>query len=163
MPDACVVLVTAPDEEVAARICRGLVEEGLVACGTIVPRVRSVYRWEGEVCDESEALIVLKTDRARVPEVAPLAATRDLAAHSSEHAIALVLDPTAEIGIGEVEVARCVPIARFYDHGEAGVFGPGHSIFNFHIPKGFCSGNSSLPKHFRGARLVAAVPHQLRV
>ena len=69
MPDACVVLVTAPDEEVAARICRGLVEEGLVACGTIVPRVRSVYRWEGEVCDESEALIVLKTDRARVPEV----------------------------------------------------------------------------------------------
>ena len=69
MTGACVVLVTAPDEEVAARICRGLVEEGLAACGTIVPRVRSVYRWEGEVHDESEALIVLKTDRARVPEV----------------------------------------------------------------------------------------------
>ncbi|MAT16992.1 MAG: 16S rRNA (uracil(1498)-N(3))-methyltransferase [Leifsonia sp.] len=74
---------------------------------------RSVSRWSGPKVEKGRTrweTIVREASkqaiRARVPEVAPLAATRDLAAHSSEHAIALVLDPTAEIGIGEVEVAH---------------------------------------------------------
>ena len=69
MTDTRVVLVTAPDEEVAAGICRGLLEEGLVACGNMVPGVRSLYRWQGEIHDETEVLIVLKTDRQRVAEL----------------------------------------------------------------------------------------------
>jgi periplasmic divalent cation tolerance protein len=45
-------------------IARSLVTTKLVACVNIVPTVRSVYWWEGEVEDDSEALLVIKTTRA---------------------------------------------------------------------------------------------------
>lgn len=65
MTDALVVLVTAPDAEVAARLARTLVEDRLAACGNVLPGLRSIYRWEGRVHDEPEALLLLKTTRAR--------------------------------------------------------------------------------------------------
>lgn len=64
-----VVLVTAPDTAVAEGIVRTLVDESLAACGNIVPEMVSIYRWQGEVQRESEALIVLKTTRARAAAV----------------------------------------------------------------------------------------------
>ena len=73
-----VVLVTAPSEEVAASMARTLLDEDLIACANIVPAIRSVYRWKGEVCDEAEVLMVLKAPseifevlRARVVELHP--------------------------------------------------------------------------------------------
>lgn len=60
-----VVLMTAPDEEKAAAIARTLVEEGLIACANLVPQVRSIYRWEGKLCDEREVLVVMKAPTAR--------------------------------------------------------------------------------------------------
>ncbi len=65
MTDALVVLVTAPTPERAAEIARAVVEERLAACGNVVPGVRSIYRWDGTVQDDPEALLVLKTTRAR--------------------------------------------------------------------------------------------------
>ncbi len=65
MTDALVVLVTTPSPERAAEIARALVEERLAACGNVVPGLRSIYRWEGKVQDEEEALLLLKTTRAR--------------------------------------------------------------------------------------------------
>ena len=62
---ALVVLVTAPTPERAAEIARALVEERLAACGNVVPGLRSIYRWEGKVQDDAEALLLLKTTRAR--------------------------------------------------------------------------------------------------
>jgi periplasmic divalent cation tolerance protein len=62
-----VVLVTAPDEEKAASIARTLVEEGLIACANLVPQVRSIYRWEGKVCDEREVVMVMKAAVANYP------------------------------------------------------------------------------------------------
>jgi periplasmic divalent cation tolerance protein len=67
--ETLVVLVTAPDAEEAARIARAVVEEKLAACGSVVPAVRSIYRWEGKVCDEQEALLVLKAPAKRFPEL----------------------------------------------------------------------------------------------
>lgn len=61
---ALIVLVTTPSAEQAAALARSLVEEGLAACGNVLPGVRSIYRWQGAVCDEQEALLVLKTQRA---------------------------------------------------------------------------------------------------
>jgi periplasmic divalent cation tolerance protein len=63
--DALVVLVTAPSSEKAAEIARALVTERLAACGNVVPAIRSIYRWEGKVHDDQEALLVLKTTRGR--------------------------------------------------------------------------------------------------
>ena len=56
-----VALSTAPSQDVAAEIARALVTEGLAACVNIVPQVRSIYKWEGELCDASEVLCVIKT------------------------------------------------------------------------------------------------------
>lgn len=75
---ARVVLVTSPSEEVAESLVRRVVEEGIVACGTIVPGVTSIYRWQGTVERATEVQIVFKTtvsgaDRLvrRVPELHP--------------------------------------------------------------------------------------------
>lgn len=67
MSDARVVLITAPDVETAERLVGELLEERLAACGSIVPGVRSIFRWEGEVQREAEVLVILKTVAARVP------------------------------------------------------------------------------------------------
>ena len=69
MTDAVVVLVTAPSADVAATIARTLVEERLAACGNVLPGIRSIYRWEGKVQDETEVLLLLKTQRGRFAEL----------------------------------------------------------------------------------------------
>jgi len=69
MTDAVVVLVTTPTSEAATEIARVLVEEGLAACGNVVPGIRSVYRWGGETHDDAEALLVIKTVRRLVTSV----------------------------------------------------------------------------------------------
>jgi len=61
-----VVLVTAPDAETGAGLGRALVAERLVACVNLVPRVRSIYRWEGQVEEDEEVLLVLKTRADRL-------------------------------------------------------------------------------------------------
>ena len=58
-----IVFVTTESAEKAAVIAKSLVEDKLAACGNIVGNIRSIYRWQGEVADESEALLILKTQR----------------------------------------------------------------------------------------------------
>lgn len=65
MTDALVVLVTTPTAEKAAELARAVVAERLAACGNVVPGLRSIYRWQGEVQEDAEALLVLKTTRSR--------------------------------------------------------------------------------------------------
>lgn len=62
-----VVLVTMPDAETAARVGRTLVEERLAACVNVIPGLRSIYVFEGKLCDDAEALCLLKTRRALYP------------------------------------------------------------------------------------------------
>ena len=59
--DALLVFTTLPTPDKAADLARMLVEEGLVACGNILPAVRSIYRWEGKMQDENEVMLLLKT------------------------------------------------------------------------------------------------------
>jgi periplasmic divalent cation tolerance protein len=63
--DCVLVLVTAPSEEEAAKMAKALVEERLAACANIVKGVRSIYRWEGEVQDDPEVLMLIKTTGER--------------------------------------------------------------------------------------------------
>ena len=69
MSDVRVVLMTAPNADVAETLVSALVTEEMIACGTILPGARSIYRWQGAVETESEALILLKTTAARVPQL----------------------------------------------------------------------------------------------
>jgi periplasmic divalent cation tolerance protein len=69
-PGTLVVFSTFPDAETAARIARTLVEDQLAACVNLIPMVRSIYRWEGKVCDEVETLAVIKTTAERYAALA---------------------------------------------------------------------------------------------
>ncbi|MEW5740487.1 MAG: divalent-cation tolerance protein CutA [Myxococcota bacterium] len=69
MSGVCVVLVTAPSMEKGAEIARTLVDESLIACANLIPSIRSIYRWKGELCDEAEVLVVMKTRSERFPAV----------------------------------------------------------------------------------------------
>lgn len=63
MTDKIVVFCTCANAEEAAKIARQLVENRLAACVTIVPQVRSIYRWKGVVEDTSECFLIAKTRR----------------------------------------------------------------------------------------------------
>jgi len=41
------------------------VQSRLAACVNIIDAVQSIYSWEGKICDDGEALMVIKTSRGR--------------------------------------------------------------------------------------------------
>jgi periplasmic divalent cation tolerance protein len=55
------VFTTFANADDAARVARTLVEERLIACGNVLPGVRSLYRWEGKVADQPEVMMLMKT------------------------------------------------------------------------------------------------------
>jgi periplasmic divalent cation tolerance protein len=59
---ALVVLTTLATDDEARALVTGLVRERLIACGTLLPGARSIYRWEGELTVENEVVVLLKTD-----------------------------------------------------------------------------------------------------
>src|SRR5713101_6491781 len=65
MTDKLLVLSTAGSESEARKIAQTLVERRLAACVNIVPRIQSVYRWEGKVEQAEEYLLLVKTVKAR--------------------------------------------------------------------------------------------------
>lgn len=64
------MLTTASDLETAERIAETLVEEHLAACVNLVPGVRSIYRWEGEIKRAEEVQLIIKTSESRFAGVA---------------------------------------------------------------------------------------------
>ncbi|MBS0229540.1 MAG: divalent-cation tolerance protein CutA [Proteobacteria bacterium] len=60
-------LTTCPDAASAERIAAALVEEHLAACVTIVPGLRSVYRWQGAIERADEHLLLIKTTADAYP------------------------------------------------------------------------------------------------
>ena len=64
-----VVLCTAPDPNTAARLGRLLVDARLAACVNVLPGLRSIYRWQGAIEDDSEALMIIKSTADRLAEL----------------------------------------------------------------------------------------------
>jgi len=61
MEECLIVFSTVGSEEEGVKIAENLVEAKMAACVNIVPRLRSIYRWKGEVCDNPEVLLIIKT------------------------------------------------------------------------------------------------------
>ena len=63
------VLVTAPNAAEAERIAQKVVQKGLAACVNIVPKLLSIYRWEGNVERDMETLLVIKSTKKALPKL----------------------------------------------------------------------------------------------
>lgn len=90
MTDKLLVLTTAGSENEARTIADTLVERKLAACVNIVPRIQSVYRWEGKVEQAEECLLLIKTVKAREDQVR--AAIRELHTYELPECIAIPIE-----------------------------------------------------------------------
>jgi periplasmic divalent cation tolerance protein len=63
MTNKIVVLSTCANEADAGRVARALVESRVAACASVIPAIRSYYRWKGELETGDEAMLVIKTSR----------------------------------------------------------------------------------------------------
>ena len=61
MTEMLIVWSTFANAEDAARVVRALVDERLIACGTLLSGARSIYRWQERIEDASEVMVVMKT------------------------------------------------------------------------------------------------------
>ncbi|MBI3037925.1 divalent-cation tolerance protein CutA [bacterium] len=61
MTDKCIVLVSAPDKEIAKKIAEVLIIEKLAACVSIIPEVFSIYEWGNKIEKGDEVLMIIKT------------------------------------------------------------------------------------------------------
>lgn len=93
MPEYLVVTTTLGDAQQAFDLARALLLKRLIACVNIVPGVRSLYRWKGELADETEQMLVMKTRAERYPELS--AAVSELHPYEVPELIAVSLDDGA--------------------------------------------------------------------
>lgn len=82
-----VVYITTANEEEAAKIARALVETKLAACVNIVKNIRSIYTWQDKVEDETEALMIVKTQKKHFGALS--AKVKELHSYSVPEIIAL--------------------------------------------------------------------------
>jgi uncharacterized protein involved in tolerance to divalent cations len=63
MKEFILVYVTVSSSEEGKRIAKALVEERLAACVNEVPGIHSTYRWQGQIEESGEELLIIKTSR----------------------------------------------------------------------------------------------------
>ncbi|EEB14296.1 conserved hypothetical protein [Pediculus humanus corporis] len=56
-----VAFVTVPSNDVAKKLAHGIVSNKLAACVNIVPQITSIYEWKGDIQEDSELLLMIKT------------------------------------------------------------------------------------------------------
>ena len=64
-----VIYITSGNTEEADNIATGLVKEGLAACVNIIPSIKSVYKWKGEICNDNESLLIVKSRKSLLLEI----------------------------------------------------------------------------------------------
>src|SRR5258708_2450219 len=82
-----VVLTTVGSEADARALVTALLADRLIACGTFLQSARPIYRWEGQVREEGEAVVLLTTEQSRGDALC--AAERARHAHAVPQLVAL--------------------------------------------------------------------------
>ena len=90
MTDKRIVFTTSGSEDEAQRIAHHLVENQLAACVNVIPRIESVYRWQGKVESNREWLLLIKTTAAKFAAVRD--AIRELHSYELPECVALAID-----------------------------------------------------------------------
>ena len=58
-----VIYCTVPNKKEGKEIAKALLSQNLVACVNIIDKVESMFSWDGELCEEKEALMIIKTKK----------------------------------------------------------------------------------------------------
>lgn len=58
-----VIYCTVPNKKEGQEIAKALIEHNLAACVNILDKMESIFSWDGELCEEKEALMMIKTKR----------------------------------------------------------------------------------------------------
>ena len=67
--DIVVIYCTVPSKKIAKNITKVLMKHKLAACVSMIDKVQSVFSWDGEICQEKEVLMMIKTRRANYGKV----------------------------------------------------------------------------------------------
>ncbi len=67
--EAVVIFITASSIDEARKIGNALMEERLIACVNIIPQVESIFYWQEKVCNEKEALMIIKTRKSLIADI----------------------------------------------------------------------------------------------
>jgi len=60
------VLCSCPDQEIATTIAENIVAQHLAACINIIPGMKSIYHWQGNVESAEESLMLIKTHQQKL-------------------------------------------------------------------------------------------------
>lgn len=55
------IFITVPNEGLALKIARALIEKKLAACVNITPKIKSIYSWQDKICEDDEFLMLVKS------------------------------------------------------------------------------------------------------
>ena len=64
-----IALTTCPNPEIAQQLARGVVAQQLAACVNIIPAIQSIYPWQGEITQDNESLLLMKTQLQQLGEL----------------------------------------------------------------------------------------------
>jgi len=94
MSNELIVLVTTPNKDDAATIAEALVSRRLAACVNIIAAIDSIYRWEGKVTRDTEALMIIKTTGERYSELERR--VKELHSYSTPEVVAVRIERGSE-------------------------------------------------------------------
>ena len=92
--DIVVIYCTVPNKKIAKDITRVLMKHKLAACVSMIDNVKSVFSWDGEICEEKEIMLMIKTRRTNYGKVKLV--IEDLHSYSVPEIIALPIVDCSE-------------------------------------------------------------------
>lgn len=95
------IFVTASSVQEAEMIAKALVEKRLAACGNIVPAIRSIFWWQGNLENEQETLLILKSRTALLSDI--IAVVKALHRYAEPEIIAMPIFAGSESYLAWIE------------------------------------------------------------
>ena len=67
--DIIVIYCTVPNKKLAKEITKVIMKHKLAACVSMIEKIKSVFLWDGEICEEKEVMLMIKTRRANYGKI----------------------------------------------------------------------------------------------
>lgn len=64
-----IIYCTVPNKKEGKIIAKSLIENNLAACINVIDKIESTFSWDGELCEETEAMMIIKTKKVLFEEI----------------------------------------------------------------------------------------------